>query len=372
MKYLRTAKTEQRLPIMSKIYIVPIEPIDTRYTKQWYENIPKTLTSIYGIVPVVIEGEQVSSGTTAGAFLDFAATNVYKSSQINAIAKLFNDGKINPGDKFLVTDAWNYAIIAIKYMSDLLDIPVEIHGIWHAGAYDPTDILGKKMAKPYPYHFERAIFYACDFNYFATEYHALMFMDNLKIPHDDFSERFEISGQPHDLVVEPLINLGRTTNKENNILFPHRIDGDKQPDIFKDMVTSNLLNGKGIITLDVCPDKPSYYELMAKSKIVFSCALQENLGIAMMEACLLGAIPIVPDRASYAEMYLPAFKYPSEWTESYESYRKHRFELIDFVNDKLMNFEQYEELIDIQRVRIFSLYMTGDIMFNNLVLGVDE
>jgi hypothetical protein len=32
-------------------------------------------------------------------------------------------------------------------MSDLLDIPVEIHGIWHAGAYDHTDIFGYKMTK---------------------------------------------------------------------------------------------------------------------------------------------------------------------------------------------------------------------------------
>ena len=28
---------------MKTIYIVPIEPIDSRYTKQWYENIPKII-----------------------------------------------------------------------------------------------------------------------------------------------------------------------------------------------------------------------------------------------------------------------------------------------------------------------------------------
>ena len=25
---------------MNTIYIIPIEPIDQRYTKQWYDNIP--------------------------------------------------------------------------------------------------------------------------------------------------------------------------------------------------------------------------------------------------------------------------------------------------------------------------------------------
>jgi hypothetical protein len=28
---------------MNTIYIVPIEPIDARYTRQWYDNIPKIL-----------------------------------------------------------------------------------------------------------------------------------------------------------------------------------------------------------------------------------------------------------------------------------------------------------------------------------------
>ena len=28
---------------MNTIYIIPIEPIDQRYTKQWYDNIPSLL-----------------------------------------------------------------------------------------------------------------------------------------------------------------------------------------------------------------------------------------------------------------------------------------------------------------------------------------
>ena len=32
--------------IKNTIWIIPIEPIDQRYTAQWYENIPKLLTKL--------------------------------------------------------------------------------------------------------------------------------------------------------------------------------------------------------------------------------------------------------------------------------------------------------------------------------------
>ena len=140
---------------MKTIYIIPIEPIDARYTKQWYDNIPKLIADMaqannIDVNIVTVDGTAIPEGTTQGAFLDFAATNVYKASQTVAVSELFMSGRVNPGDKFLVTDAWNFIITPIKYMSDLLGIPVEIHSCWHAGAYDPSDILGMKMSKLLP------------------------------------------------------------------------------------------------------------------------------------------------------------------------------------------------------------------------------
>ena len=142
---------------MNTIYIIPIEPIDQRYTRQWYDNIPKMLQKNiaeqnldYEVVTVY--GAGIEDKTSSGAFLDFGATNVYKASQTEQVSRWFSHGRIKAGDKFLITDAWNFIITPIKYMSDLLEIPVEIHSIWHAGAYDPSDILGYKMQKPWPSH----------------------------------------------------------------------------------------------------------------------------------------------------------------------------------------------------------------------------
>ena len=50
---------------MKTLYIVPIEPIDQRYTKQWYENIPKLIAKRVQVPweVITIEGRQPKSGT---------------------------------------------------------------------------------------------------------------------------------------------------------------------------------------------------------------------------------------------------------------------------------------------------------------------
>lgn len=347
----------------NNIFIVPIEPIDQRYTKQWYINLPKLIeekTDKYNVV--TIDGIQTSTGTTQGAFLDFAVTNVYKSSQITEISKLFNDGIVKAGDKFLITDAWNYAVIAIRYMSDLLDIPVEIHSIWHAGAYDPTDILGMKMTKPWPWHFEKSVYHASDWNYFATHFHAKMFLENLSLIRN--GSKVFVSGQPHDYLIKPLREFFDKP-KEDIIMWPHRYNADKQPEIVEDL--AKHINAKFVITQKENLTKEEYYSILGKSKITFSCSLHENLGISQMEGTLTGSIPVVPNRASYSEMYEEEFKYPSLWTQNFEEYLKHKDKLIDFINDRLYNYAKYQTLLSHQADVLSSTYMTANIMIKNLI-----
>lgn len=352
---------------MKTIWIVPIEPIDSRYTKQWYDNIPKLIGDRIaelelGPVEVrTIDGFQPSKGTTSGAFLDFATTNTYKASQVQKIAGLFQDGIIKAGDKFLVTDAWNFAITAIRYMSDLLDIPVEIHGIWHAGAYDPTDILGMKMSKPWPHHQERAWYYACDYNYYATNFHRSMFLKNLDIPYQDTSRAIR-SGQPHTPIVEELEGYFHD-EKDGSIIWPHRYNADKQPEIAEDLAKDLDL----VITSKMNLSKKDYYGVMGSASAIFSCALHENLGISVMEAVLAGAIPIVPDRASYAEMYLPEFKYPSVWTSSWENYEAYKSKLEDFILERVQNRDKYKDALLSQFYILYAQYLQPTVMIDYLL-----
>jgi hypothetical protein len=351
---------------MKNLFIVPIEPIDQRYTAQWYVNIPKILNDeiqkrgILGVNVITIDGEQNSSGTTPGAFLDFAATNSYKASQIVKISELFQQGKVSKGDKFLVTDAWNFAITAIRYMSELLDVPVEIHSIWHAGCYDPSDILGMKMSNNWASNQERSWYYASDFNYFATNFHLQMFLKNLAV----LPERAILSGQPHNLIIDEVESYN-TRKKTNLVIFPHRLSSDKQPDIAHDLYKS--LDSLMLVTQPFNLEKSKYYELLGRSKAVFSCALHENLGISVMEGVLAGAIPIVPDRCSYSEMYLPVFKYPSEWTSSYENYQLYKHELIKFIDFKVTQYHSFSIDLFKQRKILVDLYLKANRMVDCLL-----
>jgi hypothetical protein len=354
---------------MKTIWIVPIEPIDQRYTAQWYINIPKILNdriNEFGLEEHqvrTVDGVQPQAGTTSGAFLDFAVTNVYKASQAQRISEAFAAGEVQAGDVFLITDAWNFVITPIKYMSDLLKIPVEIHGIWHAGAYDPTDILGYQMQKPWPWHVEQSWFHACDYNYYATDFHRSMFMKNLNIDTDAYGHKAIRSGQPHDpLIAEISVNFD-STERNGAVMWPHRYNSDKQPNIAEDLAEKMPVT----ITQKMSLNKSQYYEAMSQHSVIFSCALHENLGISVMEAVLSGVIPVLPRRCSYAEMYLDDFLYPSEWTENWEQYQLHRTELVNFINDRIQNRDKYLPALREQKEILIKKYLTATIMFDKIL-----
>ena len=350
---------------MKTIFLVPIEPIDSRYTKQWYENIPKIIRDRIRELKldpwevVTVAGEGATNGTTTGAFLDFAATNYYKAAQVQAISELFMHGRVKAGDKFLVTDAWNFAITAIRYMSDLLEIPVEIHGIWHAGHYDPTDILGMKMQKDWPPHQERAWYYACDYNWYATNFHRDMFLKNLGIEDTHKAQR---SGQPHEYIIPELEALADTP-KQDKVIWPHRYNADKQPEIAEELKTDFNM----IITAKMGLSKEAYYRELASSKIIFSCALHENLGISIMEAVLSGVIPVLPDRCSYAEMYPAEFLYPSTWTSSEENFLHYKPQLVEYIRDRMHHPEKYAYALGIAQDTIKNSYLTCNKMLDPLL-----
>ena len=160
------------------IYVVDIEAVDTRYTKQWKEHLPKQLRRSTNNEVIVISGGETPQATTPGAFLNFGGTNVYKSNQLAQIGEIFCAGKIQDGDYFLYTDAWNPTVIQLRYMAELLGVNIRIGGMWHAGSYDPHDFLGRLIGnKPWVRLAEESMFNTYDHNFFATEFHINLFND---------------------------------------------------------------------------------------------------------------------------------------------------------------------------------------------------
>ncbi len=330
-----------------KIFLIDLEAVETRYTGQWKAHVPSLLKKAGHNVQVISGPTDIPSATTPGAFLNFGGTNIYKSSQVEQMGRLFCSGSVYPGDHFIFTDAWHPGIINLKYMSELLDIPVKIHALWHAGSYDPHDFLGRLIGDaPWVRHAEKSFFAAIDHNYFATEFHIDMFCKNLlSDTFDDTIQQFKDegkiirSGWPMEYMTDTLL-MYKNMPKKNLILFPHRIAPEKQVEIFRDL-KEHLPQYEFVVCQDQQLTKNEYHNLLGEAKLVFSANLQETLGISWYEGAIVDAIPMVPDRLSYKEMAFDTFKYPSEWTESLPIYRTHRKEVCHKIIQYMENYEKF-------------------------------
>lgn len=296
---------------MRNVFVVDIEPLDSRYSKQWFDVVPKQLRDRFnGRANIVVISGSLDTDYKApqsGAFFDFALTQVYKSEQSEKIAKLFSNNAVNKNDIFLFTDAWHPAIHTVRYISELTNIPVKCAGIWHAGYYDKTDILGFSiMNRPWVENLEKSMAFAYDLSFFATEQHKAKFIKSY--PQLKNSKSLVVCGQPYDY----LSVLENSEKKENIVVFPHRLNFDKNPWFFDEMsdIASKIRPDISFIkTQSLNLDKASYYNLLSHAKVVFSCSDHENLGLGTFEAVLSGCLPLLPNKLSYKEMYSPEFLY---------------------------------------------------------------
>jgi len=330
---------------MANVFLIDLESVETRYTGQWKSYVPALLRKSGHNVQVISGPTDIPNATTPGAFLNFGGTNIYKSAQVEQMGRLFCSGAVKPGDHFLFTDAWHPGIINLKYMSELLDIPVVTHGLFHAGSWDPQDFLGRLVGdKPWVRFAEKSFFEAFDHNYFATDFHIDMFCKNLlHVVMPQTIKGFEESGKivrtgwPMAYMPNTLLQY-KGMPKRDLILFPHRIAPEKQVEIFRDL-KEHLPQYEFVVCQDQQLSKNDYHNLLGEAKIVFSCSLQETLGIGCYEGAVVDAIPMVPDRLSYSEMYFDTFKYPSKWTESYDAYTAFRPDLCRRIIEHMDNYE---------------------------------
>jgi hypothetical protein len=323
------------------VFLVDLESVETRYTGQWKSHVPQLLKKAGHNVQVICGPEDIPRATTPGAFLNFGGTNIYKSVQVEQLGRLFCSGSIHPGDHFIFTDAWHPGIINLKYMSELLGIPIVTHGLWHAGSYDPQDFLGRLIGSAkWVRRAEQSFFHAYDHNYFATQFHIDMFKENLLgNSSKDYltDDKIVRSGWPMEYMHDTLL-MYKNMPKRDLILFPHRIAPEKQVEIFRDL-KEHLPQYEFVVCQEQQLTKNEYHNLLGEAKLVFSANLQETLGISWYEGAVVDAIPMVPDRLSYSEMAFDTFKYPSEWTESYEAYEVHRPNVVKTIIEHMENYQ---------------------------------
>lgn len=292
------------------LWYLPLERIDKRYTVLMDRQLKEGFVK-FGIDFKEISGKQLTKGVIeTGAFLDSDGTNYFKFSQLQKICQLFKNNDIKNGDVFFVSDLWFPGLISIPYMAMFHKINVRICGMMHAGSWTDTDFVNK--LKDWSHHVEKGWFRLVDKVFLGSLFHK---QDILNKKVCDQSEKLFVTGLPFSS--EDICTIERKKlmlKKEPIIVLTGRLDDEKQPWFFDAVAKKIIKMGikvNFIKTMELNLSKNEYFDLLARSTIVFSAALQENFGYGVLEGVSLGCSPVVPDSLSYVEMYPRCFRYNS-------------------------------------------------------------
>jgi glycosyltransferase involved in cell wall biosynthesis len=285
------------------IYYLPLEHIERRYTalldKQLMREFRKQNKPF-----IKIDGALLTTKIETGAFLDSEGTNFYKFSQLQEVCKLFKEGIIKQDDTFFVSDLWFPGIEAIKYMAYFRGIRVNIKGLLHAGSFTETDYV--RGLEDWVKWIEKGWFHSFDKIFLGSNFIKRELIEKGRII--DF-KKLEVTGLP--FIREDLYKIVKKlpwSKKENIIVFAGRLDDEKQPWQFDQVIKAfrkkyPKIPITAIKTLERNLNKVDYLKLLAKSKIFFSSALQENFGYSALEASAYNCNLILPDRLVYPEFY---------------------------------------------------------------------
>jgi glycosyltransferase involved in cell wall biosynthesis len=303
------------------IYYIPIEPLEERYTEQWYRWFPDEFKR-QGLEFTVIDGETLTNVVETGTFLDVNSTLYYKSEQLKKIAQLFYKKEIKNGDVFFVADIEFWGIDSIKYLSVLNGIDTKLYGFAHAGSYTIEDYFAK--CAPFAQHYETAWGAIFDQIFVGSEYHKGQMIKLRGIP----DNKITVTGNPYD--VKEAKGTVVDKEKKNRIILTNRPDYEKRPNLTLDvftilkerhpdwefMVTTSrkqwgsgwirekgkFLEKEGVITIKEGLSKNEYLSLLQESKVMTSNSIEENFGYCILEALIFQTIPVLPKGFSHDEL----------------------------------------------------------------------
>lgn len=288
-----------------KIIYIPLEELPQRYTQMMNDSIyPKVDISLYPNI-------EIDTQIKRGQFLDIVNTCKFKAAQLQMIADLFNEGKVENGDAFLVGDIFFPGIEMIKYMAELLGIDVKVYGINYAGRADKTDFVQKLSgwsdASESGYHL------ICDGIFVGSEDHKNNVCEYFGLN----TATVHATGLVWDLnyMLSFRKNIGEV-EKEDFVIWPHRWCEEKG---INELLEFAKNTKKKIVITSSGPKKDlgklpknieyrygltkfEYFELMAKAKWYLSTAYQETFGYTIQEAIFFGCNILVPNRACCPEM----------------------------------------------------------------------
>ena len=332
---------------MKKLFYLPLEPYIERYTyfmsciDGWAEQNFKA----NNIEFVRVEGEPSSGTIRNGVVLDAIGRNKFALSQTLNLIRLIDDGQVNDGDVIYVEDFWHPGIESLFYIRALCNIDFKIGCFIHAQTYDEYDFCAHESISSWMRPIENGYAEGYDYIFTCSE-----ILRKRLVEHGFNNRKVHKYGLPYNSKV--LLSQLKTKYdlepativKENFVLFSSRFDSEKNPHFFLDLVERmpdinfKLVNPRSgrvisndesvverlkkvLSNLEIVDtsDKKSYYELLAKAKVQFNCALQDWVSWTLLEAITFRCNPVYPNWRDFPFEIPPDYIYDDKNLDSAET-----------------------------------------------------
>ena len=315
-----------------KIFYMGLEPYEGRYTLQlqdWTERVFKKRGIDYVIVPGTTIDD--SKAISVGQVLDAHGRSYFGMSQIMNLVQMMRNGEVTNKDIVFFEDMFQPGMESLPYILNQVDEKHRpaIYLRCLAQSIDPDDFVHVWGMSKWMSMYEQMCNEIPNVTILATneEMVAHMRIANWKAP------IYNISGLSFGK--EEVQGRGKQkpfAERKMRVVFGARWDQEKQPQFFMDMITkfkekhpetefaicqggplrsnneyyvkeAKYLEKQGLLTIHENLKKNDYYNILADSRVLFNCALQDWTSNTVSEADALGCNVLFPAYRSFPEVF---------------------------------------------------------------------
>ena len=316
-----------------KIFYMGLEPYEGRYTLQlqeWTERVYKKR----GIDYVVVPGTTIddTKAISVGQVLDAHGRSYFGMSQMMNLVQMMRNGSVTSKDIVFFEDMFQPGMESLPYILHQVEEKHRptIYLRCLAQAIDPDDFVHVWGISKWMSMYEQMCNEIPNVHILATneEMVAHMRIANWRAP------IYNISGLSFGKqeVLSRVKSIKPFDQRAKRVCFAARFDQEKQPDFYMDLATrvrkqdpsvefavfsggplrsnnekyltrARELESKGDLKIYENLKKDQYYELLADSRVLFNCALQDWVSNTVSEADTLGCNVLFPAYRSFPETF---------------------------------------------------------------------
>ena len=318
-----------------KIFYMGLEPYEGRYTLQltdWTERVYKKRGIEYVIVPGTTIDD--SKAIVTGQVLDAHGRSYFGMSQMMNLVQMMKSGDITSDDIIFFEDMFQPGIESLPYILNQVDDEhkPKIYLRCLAQSIDPDDFIHVWGMSKWMSLYEEMCNEIPNVNILATneEMVAHMKIANWKAP------IYNISGLSFgkEEVQSRVKDIKPFEERTMRVIFGARWDQEKQPGFYMDLIDhwqqnkrlppvefcicvggplrsnnkvyvdrARLMEKEGTLTIYENLKKNQYYNILADSRVLFNCALQDWTSNTVSEADTLGCNVLFPAYRTFPETF---------------------------------------------------------------------